>query len=49
MGGRLAVKHLALEDASVRGGTTGEGYISKVERVYVMARAMMSSHYTNVY
>jgi hypothetical protein len=48
MGGRLAVKHLAL-DAFVRGETTGEGYISKVERVYVMARAMMSSHYTNVY
>ena len=48
MGGWLAVKHLAL-DASVRGGTTGEGYISKVERVYVMARAVVSSHYTNVY
>eukprot|EP01046_Picozoa_sp_COSAG06_P048772 COSAG06_NODE_7360_length_2529_cov_1.996956_2_plen_439_part_00 len=38
LGGWVPIKHLAL-DAAVHSGTTGEGYISSVARVYVMARA----------
>jgi len=36
--GWVPIKHLAL-DATVRSGTMGDGYISSIERVYVMARA----------